>query len=313
MTQIFDTIRNPDLPWPPGNAGTTEYVFRCFYSSPRETFPLFRFHYTDFRGDDLQGDTTQILDVRKNVIDAHTVVFLLDGQKILDALNRTPVKGFSINDDLDTISDLAMDCIRKPMQFVITKADVLSAHSFEKIRHFLLEHPKFSFVVRERRDAGRPAYLIPISAVGENFARYDAVSKSIVKRPDASPQPYNLEVTLALVITDTLLGLIKDRLKDGDPKLGLFLRGLIGTGQFVNWVTKIGIINAGDPWSVMLLVMLNGVNNRVISAAEQKKLLLGITDKKTALHNITQLQHSQKNEFLAQFPAANLLHVMEDH
>jgi hypothetical protein len=193
------------------------------------------------------------------------------------------------------------------MQFIITKADVLGDHSLEKIRCFLLEHPKFSSVVRERRGAGRPTYLIPVSAVGDNFARYDPISRAIVKRPNAVPQPYNLEITLALVITDTLLDLIRTNLKDGDSKLGYMLRGAMGTGQLIRWITNIGIINAGDPLAVIFLMVLSSLNNRIVSSVEQKKLLLGIKDKRTALHNITQLQHSRRSEFLAEYPAANLL------
>ena len=315
LREKFNLIRDATQSWPPGDADATEYVFICFYLSPelQEAFPLFRFHYTDFPGGNLTHPSAdQALNVRAAVKNAHTVVFLIDGRKILDALNHATIEGFSINDDLDIISQLATDCIFRPMQFIITKWDILSGHSLEEVRRFLFSHTNFSKVVQTRKAARKPTYLIPVSAVGDKFADYDPVSHAMVKRPGEVPQPYNLDISLALAITDTLLNSFRASLSSRDLFRLRLLKTLVGSGLAIKWIAKTGTIIINDPWVMSMMVILNKTSDHIASLSsrieeEQGARLSGITNKNTALDNITQVQHLRVTDFLSRFPAADLL------
>jgi hypothetical protein len=226
----------------------------------RQRFPLYRFHYTDFPGGNLTNPSQdQAIDVRSAIQNAHTVVFLLDGRKILDALNGISIEGFSINDDLDNIAELATDSILRPIQFVVTKWDILNNHSLDEIRGFLLSHEKFSGVVEQRRELGEPTYLIPVSAVGDDFARYDPHSHGMVKQPNAVPKPYHLDITLALAVTDTILKLFRDASGNDDPYWLRFLNFIGNSAPRSKWLAKTGItemipsslrnsLNSGEFW-----------------------------------------------------------------
>jgi hypothetical protein len=309
LRRNFDIIREPGLNWPLGTAGASEYVFQCFHTSvtAQDTFPLFRFHYMDFPGGDLTNTgLNQSIDVKQEILQAHTIVFLIDGQKILDALNGTPIKGYSVNDDLDRISELAIDCVWKPTQFVITKWDILSQHPLSRIRLLLMKHPKFSEVVRIRRNAAKPTYLIPVSAVGAGFAHYDVTKKVMVKLPHAAPNPYNLDLTLALVIADTLRESIKSML-DGDMLKNNLLQAVSKYKGMLNWLIQAGTMITGNPWLGVIMLMLDKAGEQVASLAEEsQERLATIRDKRSALDNITYLQLIRVEQFLSEFPAADL-------
>jgi hypothetical protein len=314
LRRNFDIIREPGLIWPLGTADASEYVFQCFHSSvaAQDTFPLFRFHYMDFPGGDLTNTgPNQSIDVKQQILRAHTIVFLIDGKKILDALNGTPIKGYSINDDLDRVSELAMDCIWKPTQFVITKWDILSQHALPQIRRLLMKHPKFSEVVRIRRNARKPTYLIPVSAVGAGFAHFDASGKAMVKLPHAAPNPYNLDLTLALVIADTLRESIKSML-NGDMLKNNLLQAVSKYKDMLNWLIQAGTMITGNPWLGVIMLMLDKVSEQAVSLAEEAdQRLATIKDKQSALDNIIYLQMVRVEHFLSESPAADLGRPLE--
>jgi hypothetical protein len=80
--------------------------------------------------------------------------------------------------------------------------------------------------------------LIPVSAVGDDFAQYDPVSHAMVKRPFAVPKPYHLDITLALAITDTILHLFRDATDNDDPYWLRLLKTLGRPGPTRNWLAK---------------------------------------------------------------------------
>jgi hypothetical protein len=314
LRRNFDIIRDPGQNWPLGTAGASEYVFQCLHTSviAQDTFPLFRFHYTDFPGGDLTNSgPNQSIDVRQAILKSHTIVFLIDGKKILDALNGTPIEGYSVNDDLDRISELAMDCIWKPTQFVVTKWDILSQHTLPQIRALLMKHPKLSEIVRIRRNARKPTYLIPVSAVGGGFAHYDPSRKAMVKLPHAAPSPYNLDLTLALVIADTLRESIKSILK-GDLLKNNFIQAVSKYKDMLNWLIQAGTLITGNPWLGVIMLMLDKASEQAASLAEEaSQRLTAIKDKQSALDNIAYLQLFRVEQFLAEFPTADLGRPME--
>jgi hypothetical protein len=316
IEQILDSSRD----WPRGNVDATDYVFRCFHNAinVQERFSLFRFHYTDFPGGNMTfPNEGQALNVRAAVEAAHSVVFLLDGQKILDASKKRMTEGFSINDDLDIIAELANACIFRPMQFAITKWDLLTEHfSLAEIRQFLFQNPKFAAIAGERRSRSLPTYLIPVSALGNKFASYDPKTKRMVKRPDGVLDPYNLDVLLALAITDSLLNVFKASLSRADLIWFRAARMIIGVANAAKWVSKGGAIFLDDAWSLRMLVILDQLGDMAVKGLgkyqdQVDKRLANVRSKNTALDSIVEIQKLLVDEFLAREPHADLLKKFE--
>lgn len=315
LQEKFYQISDASRDWPPGSSDATDYIFKCSRITPNGLFPLFRFHYTDFPGGNMtRPSAQQALDVRQAVQEAHTVIFLIDGEKILDAIENRVVEGHSLNGDLDIVANLATDCIHRPTQFVITKWDLLvRTYPLRRIRDFLLENEYFSGVIRTRREVRQPTYLIPVSAVGDTFAEIDPATKAMVKRPNASPRPYNLDITLALAITDTLLNSFKAPLTGRDQLLLNLLKMLVGTEAAIRWIARAGFMLTSDPWALAMMAALYKASKRIGRfvgdlRAEQDLRVAGITDKNWALDMVTQVQHLRVMDFLSRFPEADLLH-----
>ena len=159
----IDGIINPEAGWPEGDRIAKEYVFRCFHNAPsvQRKFPLFRFHYVDFPGRDLtKPGVAQMIDVQDEINFSHTVIFLLDGRKFLDGLENRPSRDSSIYQDLDRIAELANSCIYRPIQFVVTKWDILRDYKLKQVKGFLLRSDSFAAIVKARRAAQKSTNFI---------------------------------------------------------------------------------------------------------------------------------------------------------
>ena len=209
------------------------------------------------------------------------------------------------------ISSLAQDCIFRPIQFVVTKWDLLTGHDLAEIRRFLVTHPQFMKIVQQRRAARRPTYLIPVSAVGDRFARYDPITRAMAKQPLSAPEPYNLDLTLSLAISDTLLNSFKAALNGRDLFWLRLLKFIVGSGQAIKWVAKTGTIIMEDPWVRGMMFALDRVSERITKTAHRfegdiNARLSKIKDHNSALDNVIEIQQFKVIEFLSRFPAANL-------
>jgi hypothetical protein len=128
LEEKFRQICESDQNWPDATPDVSNYVFRCFHFKRPYKFPLFSFHYTDFPGGDLlRPFDQQQLDVRREVANAHSVVLLLDGRKILDALEGRIIQGHNIYEDLEKICQLATSCIGRPHNSSLRNG-MLSSH-----------------------------------------------------------------------------------------------------------------------------------------------------------------------------------------
>jgi hypothetical protein len=313
------SLMNPKADWPPSDAVANEYIFRCFHNATRvrSSFPLFRFQYMDFPGRDMTNPTkAKMLNVQHAIDLAHTVVFLLDGKKILDGLQKRKTNDRTIYEDLDNIAVFANSCIFRPTQFVITKWDILKGYQLEAVRRFLFRSNRFAAIIRDRRSALKPTYLIPVSAVGNNFALYDAKTNSITKRADASFEPYNLDVCLAIAITDTLVNKFKTKATKGELLWFSILKACVGTSAAARWIGSKGQMILREGWMASMLRAIEEVGDTAHEDAELARRavearLARIKDRNSALDSIVEVQKLLVNGFLRGYPAADLLVDLE--
>jgi hypothetical protein len=162
-----------------------------------------------------------------------------------------------------------------------------------------------------------PTHLVPVSAVGDNFARYDPGKDAMVKLPQKTPEPYNLDITLALAVTDTLLHSFK-RLPSGrDLAWIAFLKSLVGSATALRWVAGayLGTITDDGLVAAMMIALSKASNSMaklVVNIEDQKTTKISqIKDRNTALDGITQAQRFIVKKFLDDFPPANLLEIRE--
>jgi hypothetical protein len=219
LRNVFNEISNPQKGWPPGTHTSQEYVFDCEHIKDDKKISLFRVRYYDFPGGYIaegksESELTFVLTQAKA---AHAILVLLDGQKIRNLLeNRLPSEGEkTIYNDLDDMIWILQQSVGKPLHFAITKSDILNpeVHSLTLIKQALLRHEQFRDLTEHNT---RPIYLVPVSAVGRDFADFDPVDQEMKKRPFGRIKPLHVDMSLTFTLVDYLKQL-SSRLKNGLP------------------------------------------------------------------------------------------------
>jgi len=311
----YDEVSNINRDWPVGTAEVTDFEFRCIFSSKDRDFPLFRFRYADFPG----GFVTRKkigeneFGIRSAVRDSHTILVLIDGKKVLNALEGIDDDNeATIHKDFNDILDVVQLCIRRPLQFVVTKHDLLAKYSLAEIRDVLLINKKFTDIVAQRQQLGISTRLIPVSAVGADFAEWDRASGMMRKKRGARAQPYNIDLTLGFAVTDSLLTRFKQQQALSEVAKGT----LASMASRVLWLVKkfggYGVFVTDDFFVLRAVSLLD-----VMSSKLQQKLrdlteeidgrLNAIKDKNDAIDAIIGIQHLLREEFSADNPASDLL------
>jgi len=211
LRKIYGQISNPDVDWPPGTATMKEFEFRCLHTDGNgKTVPLFRFLYRDYPGGILEDDCDQRSDdIREATRSAHALIVLIDGQKVLQSLEGQTPKGASLDDDLNTLIPHLNRCANRPVQFLLTKWDILHEHySLQAVRDELLKNHNFAKFVEQRAkpkpnaNFKLPVHLIPVSAVGMTFARFDKQEMRMKKVRGGRCKPFNVELAIGMTIID---------------------------------------------------------------------------------------------------------------
>jgi Double-GTPase 2 len=209
LRNTFKQIKNPAADWPAGTFASQEYIFDCeHHIKERKVINLFKFRYFDFPGGFItEGKSEEEINfVQGQVKNAHSVLVLLDGAKVRNLLdNRLPAGEPTIYDDLDMMVGLLQQCIGKPFHFAVTKSDILDekVHTLDAIRSVLLQHKGFhNLIVQQRKSY--PVHLMPVSAVGANFADYDPSRQEMIKRANGRVEPQFVDLSLTLTLVDYL-------------------------------------------------------------------------------------------------------------
>jgi len=207
LKKVFNHISGSDTEWPPGTQAVVEYEFQCRQVTVKGSQPLFRMVFSDYPGGSLDDQASLRDDVRTRIRNqtkrAQAVIALIDGQKVLQSILDPD---FPIEKDINTICERLMDGVEKPVVFLVTKWDILRPHySLRRVRDELFKVPAFRNFVETRRDIGFPIDLIPVSAVGFDFAEFDEAVNRMKKKVGARPRPYYVEIPLYLTVVDQYL------------------------------------------------------------------------------------------------------------
>jgi hypothetical protein len=318
--------------WPPPSYLVSKFEFTCFHKLHGKNIPLFRFDYVDYPGGYLT-EANDEFSVESFVNRAHSILVLLDGQKIYDLLEEKAEDYPSIYSELDKLVVVLNECVGRPVHFLITKSDIFDfkVHPLEKIRDAMLEHPQFRNVVEQICEFG-PVHLVPVSAVGPNFAVYQ--KGEMKRRRGAQINPTLVDLSIGLTMVDYIYQLSRQpdpnlvRDEDAIYRAG----GLLWLAERAKWILgkvagrKKGAEHVGGLISVLLdsmpggliTALLKGVTKyaevaetRLENVAKNLKATIksmtdGIHDKDSALTNVVQIQAALVGAFEKEFPASRL-------
>ncbi|MCA1568925.1 MAG: hypothetical protein LC798_01130 [Chloroflexi bacterium] len=215
---LFGHLGNPKAPWPAGSqlGDIREFLFDCqAYDRAQAVRTVFRISYLDYAGDLLEPrrDHHEAADeIEKKVMQAHALLVVIDGQRVLQLLNGEREARDYFKFRLQPLLRLAgrASC---PIQLIVSKWDLVRrpGQSDEQDEGRLQEvkaclEPYLNIEHLLRGSPGRPqqkARLIPVSAVGPAYAEVRA-DGSVTKLPNGELAPINAEVPLCAVLPDVI-------------------------------------------------------------------------------------------------------------
>lgn len=230
LTNLFHRISSPSDPWPIGSMESVEYTFNGLYPTVNGAITFCKFKYLDFPGGLIRAEGNFLdLNLRKRITEAHSVIVLLDGKKIFDALNS---KNQAIFKDISFIIPFLNQVIgnKRPVHFVISKCDMLSPeeHSLSSVRSLLFSSSMFADYVRAQANFAK-VRLIPVSAVGFNFAKLAPDGHTIEKLENGVANPHNVQFMFSLAINDYFWAMtqkeyhgVDKQIEDARMKMALF-------------------------------------------------------------------------------------------
>jgi hypothetical protein len=205
----FSEIERTDSGWPPSTQSACEYIFDCAYVSKFVGAPntICRFSYVDFPGGWVTGEGAATFSVQERAQASDSILVLLDGKKIKDHMDGVRDASRPILDEVLLMTPTIQACAaaRKPIHFLITKADLLppSTYQLRRIQDELFRIVPFRELL-EHQSRLAPIRMVPVSAVGDNFAWLDPTTGKMEKKPGAFARPYNIDVSLSLTVYDHL-------------------------------------------------------------------------------------------------------------
>jgi hypothetical protein len=208
FTEVADTSRD----WPSGTAvgETRDFIFTVRTRTPSGTpHTVMRLGYLEYAGGlltDAQapGSTGQ-RDLLARIESANALLGIIDGYRVRQCLDGFAEGQMRLQQSLTAMISLMM-LASSPVTFVITKWDLLQDIDVDedarlrRVRKFLMSNRGFRDLV-EAHSARRVVRLVPVSAVGPDFAELDAEGM-IAKLPYGQIHPTNVDVPIAAVVPD---------------------------------------------------------------------------------------------------------------
>jgi hypothetical protein len=225
LSGVHAEVAQTDHDWPAGTmrGQTREFVFDCAsWTDDRTRVVAMKINYLEYAGEFLDGsapvepDSAKLGDLQRRINEADALFGIFDGRRLLQYLNGEPDGRMYMQATIRPI--LGQLCSRigpsRPLYFLITKWDLFNAYG----PALADENSKLAYLGKALTDdpavsallSSHPVRLIPVSAVGPDFARVDASSGQMVKQPGAHVRPLNVGVPLAAVVPDLI-----DRLRAG--------------------------------------------------------------------------------------------------
>lgn len=206
LASVIDTTKG----WPLGTTQgeTRTYSFDCKAQIRNEDVTAFRINYLDYPGELWEDvkDLAALGDLTAKVEAADALLGVLDGVRILQYLQGHPTGQAYLFAGIQPLIAM-MSRATCPIYLVVTKWDVVRefgepTEADDNARLALVTRALMA-VPQLRALIERPGLvrIIPVSAVGANFAKVDPTG-SMLKRPDGQFDPIDVEVPLAAAIPD---------------------------------------------------------------------------------------------------------------
>jgi hypothetical protein len=232
LTNLYATLRDSQAAWPPGTSvgDTRSFTFECVGSAGGDELPILNFNYLDYAGELVGGGAAApgVADQRENrqrdleqrIETAHALFGIIDGQRMLGNMRGDPGSQLYLESSIIPMLGV-MRKAKCPVHFILTKWDLFDDLAppsgaqdendrLGQVRNHLMSHAPVRNLVEQRRREKRVVRIIPVSAIGRQFATMDAEGH-MVKRQNGLLRPLNVEVPLCAVLPD-LFAQIEDHL-----------------------------------------------------------------------------------------------------
>ena len=223
LTNLYATLRDSQAAWPPGTSvgDTRSFTFECVGSAGGDELPILNFNYLDYAGELVGGGAAApgVTDERENrqrdleqrIETAHALFGIIDGQRMLGNIRGDPASQLYLESSIIPMLGV-MRKAKCPVHFILTKWDLFDdlaapsgAHDendrLSLVRSHLMSHAAVRNLVEKRRREKRVVRIIPVSAIGRQFATMDAEGH-MVKRKNGLLRPLNVEIPLCAVLPD---------------------------------------------------------------------------------------------------------------
>jgi len=210
LNQWFTAVADTSQDWPSGTAvgSTRELTLTVRTRAPSGALhAVMNLGYLEYSGGlltDTQapGETGQA-DLLGRIGSAHALLGIIDGYRIRQSLDGHAEGHMRLQQSMTAMIGLMM-LSSSPITFVITKWDLLRDIDVDEnarlslVRKFLMSNQGFRDLV-QAHSAHRVVRLIPVSAVGPDFAELDERGM-VAKLPDGLMHPTNVDVPLSAVV-----------------------------------------------------------------------------------------------------------------
>jgi len=213
LNQWFTKAADTDQDWPSGTsvAETRSFTFTVrTRTAAGRVVPVMGLDYLEYAGglltDSQEPGSTRQADLLRQVAQAHALIGIIDGHWLRRWLMEGDPRGrMRLQQSLTSMISLML-MATCPVSFVITKWDLLRDLEVDEnarlhqVRKRLMSNPGFRDLVRVH-STDRVIRLIPVSAVGPDFAELDAEGE-ISKLPDGQLEPIGVDIPLSAVVPD---------------------------------------------------------------------------------------------------------------
>jgi len=315
LNKIYEELSRGES-WPLGTKSVSEWTFNCYVKnsdlSPVQACTL---TYVDYKGGIITDHSSNEADDYNQfellVKNADVVLALIDGQKLLSLMQDKELSSKLVSkfilQDMPNIMQLVDRCTKNtPVHFIISKWDLLeSSYSLQEIKNCLLSTvTEFYNVVGNRKNAGCPVRLIPISSLGKGFAIL-GTNGQMEKISGKIPLPLNLEVPLAFALTD------KHHNQINDQKTSLNSQPKVFNKKIIMYILLVVIACIFPPF-ILIVIAYFLINKfvKVKQGSEKKDVLTAntkeVVSETDAFAHVLIVCKSIQQKFLAEFPESNL-------
>lgn len=240
LTQLYSMIADTSDDWPSQTTRSelfhTEFGFASVDQGRDRVYNAFRFSCLDYAGDMFEGHLDGAVpdeEFDHALQQATSLVAVIDGCDLLDYMDRK-LRPDDMLRRYAAIWQIIHDTVRsnfKPVHFILTKWDLFD------LRHVTLKQAvealkdfsefKNCLIPAKASRGGVPRYpvrLIPVSAIGDDFAIREHSSRKMDKQPGRVPNGFNLEMPLACALYDRLEITVEQLRAELERKTPFFVR-----------------------------------------------------------------------------------------